>query len=462
MRVWMLTGDKFRTAVQIGRSCNLLAAEGDISGNASLLVVQSADLESLRPLAESGRALAARNAPYSVIIEGTVLSRIQQDSCAQSAFYELAISAHTVVCCRVTPQQKADVVQMVAEKGFMTLAIGDGGNDVSMIQTAAVGVGISGHEGLQAARAADYSIGQFRFLVRLCLVHGRYSFHRTAFVAQYCFYKSMLICAIQIFYQFLTGVSGTTFFSTFALTTYNILFTSLPVFAFVLDRDLPIEALEQTPSLYASTRTSRQLRLYTVAGWFAAAVFQAAVVFSVTIGSVWSLSIDSNGEPMDYSSLSTIAYSSLLIVNAATQFQASNSLTGVNHSVIWATPIFYVTALAFASETLSSKQFGTVDRLFGDMQFWLSIIVSSSLAIVPLFGLHMARKFASPSVEDTIRMRSQGRTERSAGFGHLKLSDTENIAVNVDYDSLEDGTALGASRTDSENSPLLRLRPGAL
>ncbi|PKI42719.1 hypothetical protein CRG98_036847 [Punica granatum] len=116
----------------------------------------------------------------------------------RKAVTELAILSRTAICCRVTPSQKAQLVQLLKSCDYRTLAIGDGGNDVRMIQQADIGVGISGREGLQAARAADYSIGKFRFLKRLILVHGRYSYNRTAFLSQYSFYKSLVICFIQI------------------------------------------------------------------------------------------------------------------------------------------------------------------------------------------------------------------------------------------------------------------------
>lgn len=115
-------------------------------------------------------------------------------------FTELCLLASSVVCCRVTPAQKATVVTMIKNLGHVTLAIGDGGNDVAMIQAADVGVGITGKEGQQAARAADYTIAQFRFLSRLLLVHGRYAYNRTAYLALFCIYKSILIGGVQLIY----------------------------------------------------------------------------------------------------------------------------------------------------------------------------------------------------------------------------------------------------------------------
>ena len=135
---------------------------------------------------------------YSVIVRGVTLALLLADDVASEEFAELCLAASTVIACRVTPKQKARVVALAKDRKQLTLAIGDGGNDVGMIQEAHVGVGLAGREGLQAARAADYALGRFRFLGRLLLVHGRYAYKRTAWIAQYSFYKSLIICVFQV------------------------------------------------------------------------------------------------------------------------------------------------------------------------------------------------------------------------------------------------------------------------
>ena len=114
-----------------------------------------------------------------------------------------------MICCRVTPLQKAMVVELIKKnKSAVTLAIGDGANDVSMIKTAHIGVGISGQEGLQAVLASDYSIGQFRFLERLLLVHGRWSYYRMSKFLRYFFYKNFAFTLCHIWFAFFCGFSA--------------------------------------------------------------------------------------------------------------------------------------------------------------------------------------------------------------------------------------------------------------
>jgi phospholipid-transporting ATPase len=144
-----------------------------------------------------------------LIIDGKSLSYALEDD-IKFVFLELACLCKTVVCCRVSPLQKALVVKLVKTNvhDSVTLAIGDGANDVGMIQAAHVGVGISGMEGLQAARSADFAIAQFRFLKKLLLVHGGWAYSRLSKLILYCFYKNICLYFIQLWYAFDNGFSG--------------------------------------------------------------------------------------------------------------------------------------------------------------------------------------------------------------------------------------------------------------
>ena len=202
IKLWVLTGDKVETAINIGFSCNLLDNSMD------LIVLKFEDdsidvarVELDKQLAifgmtgSDGELAAARKdheppkPTHAIIIDGDSLKIVLEDELRQK-FLLLCKQCRSVICCRVSPGQKAAVVRMVKNSlDVMTLSIGDGANDVAMIQEADIGVGIAGEEGRQAAMSSDYAIGQFRFLQRLVLVHGRWSYRRLGETIANFFYK---------------------------------------------------------------------------------------------------------------------------------------------------------------------------------------------------------------------------------------------------------------------------------
>jgi phospholipid-translocating ATPase len=189
IKMWMLTGDKRETAINIGSSCRLIK---DYS-NVTVLDHETGEVEH-----SIGAAILAINggtvAHSVIVVDGQTLAKITEIESLQMLFYELAILADSVICCRASPSQKAMLVKNIRKrvKKSITLAIGDGANDIAMIQEAHVGIGITGKEGLQAARTSDYSIAQFRFLVKLLLVHGRWNYMRTCKYTVGTFWKEMV------------------------------------------------------------------------------------------------------------------------------------------------------------------------------------------------------------------------------------------------------------------------------
>ena len=186
IKLWMLTGDKRETAINIGHSCRLIKDYSTVT----ILDYESGRVgESIAATIEDiGRGSVAHSV---VIIDGHTLSLIQADEPLHKLFLDLAILTDSVICCRASPSQKAHLVHAVRRRvnRSVTLAIGDGANDIAMIQEAHVGIGITGKEGLQAARSSDYSIAQFRFLNKLLLVHGRWNYIRTCKYTLATFWK---------------------------------------------------------------------------------------------------------------------------------------------------------------------------------------------------------------------------------------------------------------------------------
>ena len=290
IKTWVLTGDKLETAINIGFSCRLLEPGMEIikveSEDAAELTTQLLALKARFEGAEPDDKLA-------LVVTGPALTHITAVSAGQGApdlehaLLTVGNSCKSVIACRVSPQQKANIVLMVRKSRTpypMTLAIGDGANDVGMIQRAEVGVGISGKEGLQAANAADFSIAQFRFLKNLLLVHGRWDYRRMSKVVLYSFYKNVVITLVIFYFNALTGFSGTSFFESIVYSSYNIEL-ALPIIGVGLfDRDLKVETVMAHPSVYVVGLKGMDINVSKMLKWVLLGIVHSLICFWVPYG----------------------------------------------------------------------------------------------------------------------------------------------------------------------------------
>lgn len=273
IKLWVLTGDKVETAINIGFSCNLLNNDmelihikvdedenGATSDDTFLDMAEKLLDENLQTFGITGSdedlAHARKNheppAPtHGVVIDGFTLRWVLNDRLKQK-FLLLCKQCKSVLCCRVSPAQKAAVVAMVKNGlDVMTLSIGDGANDVAMIQEADVGVGIAGVEGQQAAMSSDYAVAQFRFLSRLVLVHGRWSYRRLAESISNFFYKNMVWTFAIFWFEIFCDFDMTYLFDMTYILMFNLFFTSLPVGLMgILDQDVSDKVSLEVPQLY--------------------------------------------------------------------------------------------------------------------------------------------------------------------------------------------------------------------
>lgn len=273
IKLWVLTGDKVETAINIGFSCNLLnndmelihiKVNEDESGatpDEEFLATVEKELDRhLQTFGMTGSdedLKAARKnheapAPtHAIIVDGFTLRWVLHERLMQK-FLLLCKQCKSVLCCRVSPAQKAAVVAMVKTGlDVMTLSVGDGANDVAMIQEADVGVGIAGVEGRQATMSSDYAIGQFRFLQRLILVHGRWSYRRLAETISNFFYKNMIWTWSIFWFQCFCDFDITYLMEYTYILMFNLFFTSVPVVLMgVLDQDVSDAVSLAVPELY--------------------------------------------------------------------------------------------------------------------------------------------------------------------------------------------------------------------
>ncbi|KKZ59963.1 phospholipid-translocating ATPase [[Emmonsia] crescens] len=282
IKLWMLTGDKRETAINIGHSCRLVKDYSTVT----ILDHDAGDVE--RVILETTNEIVKGASAHSVIVvDGQTLSTIEADAPLQERFFDLAILADSVICCRASPKQKAFLVRSIRKrvKKSITLAIGDGANDIAMIQEAHVGIGITGKEGLQAARISDYSIAQFRFLLKLLLVHGRWNYIRVCKYTLGTFWKETLFYLTQALYQRWNGYTGTSLYESWSLSMFNTLFTSLPViFLGIFEKDLAASTLLAVPELYTKGQRNGGFNVKLYIGWAFMGSCEAMIVFFTMYG----------------------------------------------------------------------------------------------------------------------------------------------------------------------------------
>ena len=272
------------TAINIGYSCKLL------NKHMNIFIVNEVKPKKIR--SELANLLSQQNVTKqgrenAVVVSGDTLTSIfeMKDVSFLKMFTDLCENANVVLACRVSPKQKAKVVTMMRERNpdKSTLAIGDGANDVNMITAAHIGIGIKGLEGTQAARAADYSIGQFKFLKNLLLCHGRECYRRNAYAISYMFYKNVfLVFPIWIF-GFVSFFSGTTIYDVFLYNTYNTVFTSLPIVWFsVFDWQFDKQYLLDNPRQYKIGLENIFFNSWVFWRWFFYGLWQGTLLVLLT------------------------------------------------------------------------------------------------------------------------------------------------------------------------------------
>uniref|UniRef100_A0A8C1SM79 Phospholipid-transporting ATPase n=2 Tax=Cyprinidae TaxID=7953 RepID=A0A8C1SM79_CYPCA len=268
IKIWMLTGDKLETATCIAKS--------------SHLVSRNQDIHVFKPVSNRGEAHLELNAFRRKHDCALVISGDSLEVCLryyEHEFVELACQCPAVVCCRCSPTQKAQIVRLLQQHtDNRTCAIGDGGNDVSMIQAADCGIGIEGKEGKQASLAADFSITQFKHIGRLLMVHGRNSYKRSAALGQFVMHRGMIISTMQAVFSSIFYFASVPLYQGFLMVGYATIYTMFPVFSLVLDQDVKPEMALLYPELYKDLTKGRSLSFKTFLIWVLISIYQGGIL----------------------------------------------------------------------------------------------------------------------------------------------------------------------------------------
>ncbi|KAI5370667.1 putative P-type ATPase, HAD superfamily, P-type ATPase, transmembrane domain superfamily [Septoria linicola] len=439
IKLWVLTGDKVETAINIGFSCNLLDNDMD------LIVLKVDDDDFAQAEAELNKHLASfgktgddeelkaakKNheppAPtHALVIDGDTLKLVLDDRLRQK-FLLLCKECRSVLCCRVSPSQKAAVVNLVKHTlEVMTLSIGDGANDVAMIQEADVGVGIAGEEGRQAVMSSDYAIGQFRYLTRLLLVHGRWDYRRMAECVANFFYKNIIWVFALFWYQVYANFDCSYAFDYSYILLFNLAFTSLPIiFQGILDQDVDDKVSLAVPQLYRrgieqKEWTQTKFWIYMIDGFY-----QSVICFYFTYleFAPANFTTESGRNVNDYKRLGVyIVNPIVLIVNVYILINTYRwdwfmcLITGISILLIW----FWTGVYTAFTDGFTFYQ--AAPQVYGALSFWAVGLLTVILALLPRFAAKAFQKMYFPYDIDIVREQV-----RQGKFDYLKNADPDNI-----------------------------------
>ncbi|XP_077594057.1 phospholipid-transporting ATPase ID-like [Stigmatopora nigra] len=446
VKIWVLTGDKRETAENIGYSCGLLREQMDqvfvVSENTARGV--GGELRCARrtmcPTAAgeeeddgggvtpAGAGLSwLRKTPsvrpdqtdgeYGLLVDGHSLA-LALDKDLEAELLRTACLCQTVICCRVTPLQKAQVVELVKKyKRAVTLAVGDGANDVGMIKAAHVGVGVSGREGTQAVLASDFSIGRFRHLERLLLVHGRWSYLRMCKFLDYFFYKNFTFTLVHVWYAFFCGFSAQTVYDQWFVSMYNVAYTVLPVVGVaVFDQDVNRRWSLAYPGLYSPGPRGLYFNKKTVACCLMRSCYASLVVFWVPWAAMGDAVGDGGGDLAHYQSFALVVQTCLLLVVNIQLCLETKHWTAINVSFMGSSLVFYfATTFAMHSDDMFSilasvfPFVGTARNSLSQPRVWLTIFLTCLLCALPPMAFALAGVQLWPTVNDKVRREARRR-----------------------------------------------------
>lgn len=407
IKVWVITGDKRETAVNIAYACKLFET------GEKAFVLSASNMRDLRTqIREIEGSIGGRRneqTEFSLVCTGETFALIYNDEAYQERFVRLASISKSVVCCRVSPIQKAQIVRLIRNKTkSMVLSIGDGANDVSMILEADVGVGISGKEGRQAVLASDYAISQFRFLKRLLFVHGRINFYRNVDIIFYSFYKNMCMTFSQIIYAFFTGFSATTVYDSWLFMTFNVIYTSAPPVIYAcLEKDVQFSAMMSNPSLYTFDGKRKEIQgIFQFIIQLLLGVFQSIICFFVCYFTC-NQNINSDGSVIGLEQFGTYLYSCvIMVVNVRIMIMSCNwtwlhFLFYFGSILIFPIVLFFMDILKLTREIV-----GMTSTCFSNFTYYSSVVGATLLASLPVLLYEIWRRNARTKLNE-LRYSSQ-------------------------------------------------------
>ncbi|XP_062998720.1 probable phospholipid-transporting ATPase IM [Elgaria multicarinata webbii] len=449
IKIWVLTGDKQETAMNIGYACQMLTdAMGEIfiaAGHTKNEVRE--ELRKIKDhmfglsrdipgghaydekLQDSGQHFEeAVTSDFALVINGhSLVHSLEAD--LEDDFVAVACACKTVICCWVTPLQKSQMVELIKKhRKAITLAIGDGANDIGMIKSAHIGVGIRGKEGSQAILNSDYSFAQFRYLQRLLLVHGRWSYFRMCKFLCYFFYKNVAFTLVHFWFGFFCGFSAQTVYEQWFVTLFNIVYTSLPVLAMGLfDQDVDEQNCLNFPKLYEPGQLNLLFNKHRFFICIAHGIYTSVVLFFIPYGAFYDAAGEDGNHIADYQSFAVTIATSLIIVVSVQVALDTSYWTHINHFFIWGSIAVYF-AILFMMHSNSMFYFfpnhfpfvGNAWSSLGQINVWLVILLTTVISVMPVITFHFIKLDLNPTLSDQVRILHRARKKQRPIQMHLR------------------------------------------
>jgi len=416
IRFWVLTGDKIETAVEIVRACRLFTADMVLA----YMVNATSEEHALQMLKEAKKMLEGRTGG-GLIIDGTFTKFVLGSVQARSELYRLALSTTSCVCCRLSPAQKRKLVELVKIENprAITLAIGDGANDVSMIQGAHIGIGVRGKEGNQAVQASDVAISQFSFIVPLLFCHGRRAYRRVAQFLCYYIYKHIVLATADVIWAHQFQFLGEIAYPEWLSSAYNVFFTSLPVMVILsFDRDMPDSVAVASPGLYVEglLRTRFNYKVFTL--WMISGVWHGTLAWAVPCAILGTkdffIEEDSGVYTVEMVEQFWVASCTsftlvVLFVDLRLWMVALNKLAAPTITMLFMSVVCFFAALFVLDFTgLQPQISGVPVKMLSDSKALLCIFLTP-LALVVDMVLYYGAKIINPSPLDKARWALKGK-----------------------------------------------------
>lgn len=405
IRIWMVTGDLINTAIKIACTAKLIVDDGPILNLTKL--TDDENQYSAEEILQSVKEYIEDKPVFYLALEGSKLTDELLSPSMIQEFALIASKAKSVICARVSPKQKAILVKAIQKLGKITLAIGDGINDIPMIKESHIGIGIFGKDSFHASNISDIAISEFYSLQKLLLIHGRFSCYRTSYLTQFCFYKSYVFSLLQISFLFWNGFSGAKLFNDFNIFCYNVIFTILPGIFIIYDKDVDDETIYLHPYLYSDSRLRYYCNARTFFWWIVRSIYHALCISIIVNFSIEIDSVSIDGIPIFLSEFQQIQYSCVILTVLVTVTLETKFYTSLNFIFIWGNWLFYILVTFFASLfnniSICRDLFGALWRTYTNPLHWIIIISATSLATMPILFFQSLFSYLVPSRSQKLR-----------------------------------------------------------